>query len=163
MKLLIPILFVLFSNPEISEIRKMYPDAAKSKTAADAFYTKLSGVATTDSDKSLVAYKGSAIALKGKFLKKISDKKKHLAEGAKLVEAAIKSEPKNIELRMIRLSIQETLPLIVKKYRKNIKEDKELILGNYKALDGEMKEYLKNFILVSTSFSKADKQAAKQE
>jgi len=162
MKAMIPILFLLFfSNPEISEVRKIYVDASKTKASADAFLNKVKSISDTDPDKKLVAYKGCAIALQGKFASKIKDKKKFLTKGALLVDASIKAEPNNVELRMIRLSIQETLPLIITSYRKNIKEDKAYILAHYKSLEPEMESYIKNFIQQSESFSADEKQAAK--
>lgn len=162
MKVIIPILFFLFfSNPDISEVRKIYVDASKSKAAADAFLAKVKNIPDTDSDKKLVAYKGCAIALQGKFASKIKDKKKFLTKGALLVDGSIKSDPNSVELRMIRLSIQETLPLIITSYRKNIKEDKDFILSHYKSLEPEMENYIRNFIQQSESFSTEEKQAAK--
>ena len=160
MKAIIPILFFLFfSNPEISEVRKIYTDASKSKASADAFLAKVKSISDNDPDEKLVAYKGCAIALQGKFASKIKDKKKFLTKGALLVEAAIKKAPNDVELRMIRLSIQETLPLIVTSYRKNIKEDKAYILAHYKSLDPEMESFIKNFIQQSESFSTEEKAA----
>src|SRR6218665_281610 len=162
MKVIIPILFfIFFSNPDISEVRKIYVDASKSKASADAFLAKVKNIPDTDSDKKLVAYKGCAIALQGKFASKIKDKKKFLTKGALLVDGSIKSDPNSVELRMIRLSIQETLPLIITSYRKNIKEDKDFILTHYKSLEPEMESYIKNFIQQSESFSTEEKQAAK--
>ncbi len=162
MKVIIPILFFLFfRNPDLSEVRKMYVDASKSKVSADAFLAKVKSIPDADADKKLVAYKGCAIALQGKFASKIKEKKKFLTKGALLVDGAIKAEPKDVELRMIRLSIQETLPLIITSYRKNIKEDKDFILANYKSLEPEMEAFVKNFIQQSESFSSDEKQAAK--
>lgn len=161
MKLLIPIFCLFFfSSPDISEIRKIYSEAANSKNDAEALLLKLSDVEDNDSNKILVAYKGAALALKGKFSSKIKDKKSNLIAGAKLVEAAVKCEPDNIEIRFIRLSIQENLPPIIH-YRKNIKEDKDFLLSHYKAVRGELKVYIKNFILQSKSFSEQEKQVAK--
>ena len=161
MKFLIPIIFFLFANhPEIGEIRKLYPSVAETKAAADAFLAKFSGVSDSDSDKLLQAYKGSAIALKGKFASKLRLKKDYLTAGAKLLEAAIKSEPSNVEMRMIRLSIQETLPIVVS-YRHNIKDDREFIFSHYKGLEGDLKPYIRNFILQSESFSSEQKRAVK--
>jgi len=160
MKAIIPILFFLFfSNPEISEVRKIYTDASKSKASADAFLAKVKSISDNDPNEKLVAYKGCAIALQGKFASKIKDKKKFLTKGALLVEAAIKKVPNDVELRMIRLSIQETLPLIVTSYRKNIKEDKAYILAHYKSLEQEMESFIKNFIQQSESFSTEEKAA----
>lgn len=160
MKLFIPILFFLFfGNPEITEIRKLYTDAAKSESAAEAFNAKLAPVSDNDNNKVLVAYKGCALTLKSKFSGKLSEKISFMKEGAKLIDAAAVAEPNNIEIRMIRLSVQESVPRIVN-YRANKAEDKAAILKLFKD-SGELKDYIKNFIDQSKSFTAAEKKALK--
>ncbi len=158
MKLLLSLLFILITtNPEISEVRKIYTDAAKSEANAKVFAEKLNGVADTDPDKVLVAYKGCSLTLKSKFSGKLADKISFMKEGAALIDAAVAAEPNHIEIRMIRLSVQESVPKIVN-YRANKAEDKAFILKNYKDA-GELKNYLKNFINQSKSFTAAEKKA----
>ena len=160
MKLLISILFLLLSkNPEISEVRKLYTDAAKSESNAKVFAEKLSSVSDSDPDKVLVAYKGCSLTLQSKFSGNLSDKISFMKEGAKLIDASAAALPNNIEIRMIRLSVQESVPRIVN-YRANKKEDKALILKNYKD-SGDLKDYIRNFINQSKSFTAAEKKAVK--
>jgi len=161
MKLLIPIfmLFSFLSNPDIAEIRKIYTNAAKSETLAKEFTAKIAGV-SDDNDKTLWAYKGASLTLIAKFANNIPDKINNLKEGAKMIDGAAASEPNNIEIRLIRFSVQESVPKIVN-YRQNKKEDKAFILAHYKEQNGALKEYVKNFILLSKSFTAAEKQAVK--
>lgn len=161
MKLLCTIFYLLFSfgNPDIAEIRKLYPNAANSEVASKEFTSKLSEI-TTGNNKTLVAYKGASITISAKFEKKISDKIKSFKEGAKFVELAITSEPNNIEIRLIRLSIQENVPKIVK-YNKNKKEDAMFILAHYNEQSNALRAYLKSFIVQSKSFSSDEKQTIK--
>jgi len=98
--------------------------------------------------------------LDSKFEKKLGEKINRFKEGAKLLESTIKSEPNNIEIRMIRLSIQEDVPGITG-YKKNIKEDKKFLTENYSKQNAALKEYLKDFILQSKSFSEKEKQFVK--
>lgn len=147
-------------NPNLAEIRKVYPSAANSETSANEFAAKMATVDANE-DKVLVAYKGASLAMKSKFKKKISEKISTLKEGAKLIESAIAAEPNNIEIRMIRLSIQENLPSITN-YKKNIGEDKAFILKHNKEQADALKTYIKAFIIQSKSFSAEEKQAAKQ-
>lgn len=158
MKLLVSLtlLFGFSSNPDIHEIRKMYPTVANSKITSKEFSSKLAGV-TNDENKTLVAYKGASIIVESRFIKKVSDKMTHFKEGVKLIEFAVKKEPNTLEIRLIRLSIQENTPKIVK-YRKNIEEDKNFILTHYKDQSRDFKVYLKNFIMQSKSFSASEKQ-----
>jgi hypothetical protein len=106
----------------------------------------------------LLAYKGAALTLKSKFSNKLADKIDYFKAGAKLIESAIKAEPKNIELRVVRLSVQENVPAIVN-YRKNIKEDSAFINAHVKGLDGPLRDFVVNFVLNSKSFTAAQKQA----
>lgn len=159
MKILIPILFLFFANPELAEVRKLYTDAAKSESNAETFAAKLAGVADGDDNKILVAYKGCSLTLKSKFSGVLGQKISFMKEGAKLIDAAAAAEPNNIEIRMIRLSVQESVPRIVN-YRANKKEDKAMILKNYKDA-GELKEYIRNFISQSKSFTPEEKKALK--
>ncbi|MFH6960994.1 hypothetical protein ACHRVK_00250 [Flavobacterium plurextorum] len=161
MKLLISLLLWInfVGTPDLASIRKMYSDVAKSETNAKEFTQKLSSV-TNDDDKILVAYKAASILLDSKFEKKLRNKMDRFKEGAKLLEATIKSDQNNIEIRMIRLSIQEDVPGITG-YKKNIKEDKAFITAHYAEQNTALKLYLKDFVLQSKSFSDKEKQFVK--
>lgn len=158
MKLFLSIfLFISFSNtPEIADIRKLYTTVVISESNAKEFASKLADVEKED-NKTLVAYKGASIVIMSRYKKEISEKSKSFKEGAKMVEFAVASEPKNIEVRLIRLSIQEKAPKIVN-YNKNKKEDKAFLLDHYKEQSGNLKAHIKNFMLQSKSFSTAEKQ-----
>lgn len=161
MKLVLSLLlWVNFAgNPDLTSIRKMYADVAKSESNAKEFSEKLSAVSSND-DKILVAYKAASILLDSKFEKRLRDKMDRFKEGAKLLEATIKNDPNNIEMRMIRLSIQENVPGITG-YKKNIKEDKKYLTDHYGEQNATLKEYLKDFVLQSKSFSEKEKQFVK--
>ena len=158
---LLSIIFFLFSfsNPTISEIRKLYPNAAIAENNANELVSKLASIDVKD-DKTLLAYKGASIAIVSKYQKKVADNIKKFKDGVKLVEVAIATEPNNIEIRLIRLSIQENVPKIVK-YNKNIKEDATFIIEHYKEQSPDLKDYIKKFILQSKSFSTQEKQTLK--
>lgn len=154
------ILFTLFfSNSDLIEIRNQYPAASFSETKAGEFASIFSKN-TDENNPTIVGYKGASKIISAKFSKKISDKIKLFKEGAKLIEASISNDSKNIELRLIRLSVQENAPKIVK-YNKNISEDKAFILKNYTDQNSVLKDYLKRFILQSKQFSEAEKSEIK--
>jgi len=157
MKLLLTLLlWVNFAGtPDLATIRKMYSDVAKSESNAKEFTEKLSGISSND-EKILVAYKAASILLDSKFESILGSKISRFKEGAKLLEATLKSDPNNIEIRMIRLSIQEDVPGITG-YKKNIKEDKKFITTHYAEQTGA----LKDFVLQSKSFSDKEKQFVK--
>lgn len=150
-------LFLFFAkNPEITEIRKLYPTVIDSESNAKEFASKLSEISKED-NKTLFAYKGASITVLARFKKSISEKSKTFKEGANIVELALANEPNNIEIHLIRLSIQEKAPKILK-YNADKKDDKTFLLEHYKNQSGNLKDFIKNFILQSKSFSEAEKQ-----
>ncbi len=151
--------FAVFSSPSITEIRKLYATATSSQANAKDFVAKLNGVEKND-DKTLVAYKGASIAIVSKLEKKISDKSRKFKEGAGLIEYAIQSEPNNIEIHLVRLSVQENVPKIVH-YSSNKKEDKQFLLDHYGEQTGALKTYIGDFIKQSKSFSATEKHVVK--
>ncbi|SNR25646.1 hypothetical protein [Flavobacterium sp. ov086] len=161
MKLLLSLLlWINFGGtPDLVTVRKMYTGVTKSESNAKEFLEKLATVSDNDA-KILVAYKAASILLDSKFEKKLRDKMDRFKQGATLLESTIKSEPNNIEIRMIRLSVQENVPGVTG-YKKNIKEDKNYITAHYAEQNGALKDYLKDFVLQSKSFSEKEKQFVK--
>lgn len=161
MKLLLSLLlWINFGGtPDLVTVRKMYTGVTKSESNAKEFSEKLATVSDNDA-KILVAYKAASILLDSKFEKKLRDKMDRFKQGATLLESTIKSEPNNIEIRMIRLSVQENVPGVTG-YKKNIKEDKNYITAHYAEQNGALKDYLKDFVLQSKSFSEKEKQFVK--
>lgn len=150
-------LFLSFSNTlDLTEIRKMYSSVISSESNAKEFAAKLDAI-TNEDNKTLFAYKGASIVIMAKFKKEISEKSKIFKEGAKMIEFAVATEPNNIEIRLIRLSIQEKSPKILK-YNGNKEDDKNFLIEHYKESSGTLKPYIKNFILQSKSFSEAEKE-----
>jgi hypothetical protein len=146
----------LFVCQELPKVRESYIDASKSQKNTEEFYNLL--VNYNKENKVLLAYKGAAIAMKAKFAKQIKEKKSLFIEGVTLVENSIKSEPNNLEIRLIRLSIQENSPKILN-YKKNIDEDKKLLLSNFDKQNQSLKEYLKNYINQSKEFTDKEKKS----
>lgn len=111
-------------SAQTAEIRNSYRAATKSETDAEKFYDLVKN--TTSSDKAeLVAYKGAAKALLARY-EPLAKRKQKLKEGIQWVEDAIAKSPKNVEVRLVRLSIQENIPKFLK-YNENIEEDRKFI------------------------------------
>ena len=68
-----------------------------------------------------------------------------------------KSNPNNVEARLIRLSIQENTPKLLK-YKANIDADKKQILLLFDKQSSDLKEYIKNYVKQSKIFTEAEKQ-----
>ena len=69
-------------------------------------------------NQTILAYKGAALALQSKYVGTKESKRENFTKGVGLIENAIKQEPNNLELRIIRLSIQENTPKMMK-YKMN--------------------------------------------
>ncbi len=146
MKYLFFIFFVSFiSNAQdLKEIRTLYPKAVENADATTKLDAELAKV-NSSSKSALVAYKGAVSTVKAKFAKKKSEKKDFFKTGVSLIESAVKAEPSNIEIRYIRISVQENSPKFLG-YHKNIEEDKKFILKNYASISSkELKEIVKDF------------------
>lgn len=141
---------------DLSSVREQYSEATKSQKSAEDFYNLVANA--SKDNKVMQAYKGAAIALKAKFAKDRKAKKSLFIDGVKLIENAIKSEPNNIELRLIRLSIQENTPKILN-YKSNINEDKKLILTNFGKQNQSLKEHIASFVKQSAVFSEIEKKS----
>jgi len=148
--------FIAIVNFNIDEIREMYKQTDGSKENTILLFEKLQSVSEKDGNV-LMAYKGASIAMKGRFEKGVKVKSKVFKEGISLVENSLKKELNNIEIRFIRLTIQQNSPKILK-YKKNIGEDKEFILSNLeKTKSTKLKNYIKDYILNSNHFTAQEK------
>ncbi|WP_299529982.1 hypothetical protein [Ulvibacterium sp.] len=159
MKLVVFLICSLTSwvSPDVSELRSTYPKANKSEEVTEELFVKLSPVTKTD-DAVLVAYKGAVSTLKAKYAQKLRDKKNFFKSGAELIEYAAAIKPGNIEIRCIRLSVQENSPKVVG-YKESIEEDKGFLLHNFaKISSDEIREFVKNYALQSSVFDASEKQ-----
>lgn len=158
MKLVATFLVSLFLSvcQELPNVRQSYVDASKNQKNAEEFYTLLENY--NKENKVFLAYKGASIALKAKYAKQIKQKKSLFIEGAKMLENALKSDPNNLEIRLIRLSVQEHSPKILN-YKSNIDDDKKLLLSNFEKQNQSLKEYIKNYIVQSNGFTDKEKKS----
>jgi len=143
--------------PDISELRKTYPKANRSEQVTHKLYTQLADISKTD-DAVLVAYKGAVSTLMAKYANGLRDKKTYFKSGAELIEYAVETRPNDIEIRCIRLSVQENAPKVVG-YKKDMDGDKAFLLQHYKrTASKEVAEFVKNFVLQSSFFDPSEKQ-----
>ena len=159
MKLIYSIVFVLtffnYQSYNLHDIRKMYVASSVSKTNALKFYDFMNNY--SKNDETLLAYKGASIAIKAKHTSGIKQKKEEFIKGITIVEAVIKSNPNNLEARLIRLSIQENTPKILK-YKENIESDKKQIVLLFNKQSVDLKLFIKEYVNQSKIFTEAEKQ-----
>lgn len=159
MKLMFVFLLSIFSlfQSDLEALRDSYAIANQSKENAKNFIDIADK--KTSSDPVISGYKAAAKVLEAKVT--TDGKRKALVKsGATSLESLIKSNPNNTELRLIRLTVQENIPKIVG-YNKNLKEDKEFILSNYRKQNSALKSYIKKFVAQSKTMTTAEKATLK--
>lgn len=159
MRALFFILFLvsfLAQSQDLKTIRTQYPKAVESAEITAKLDGELANINPSNKPV-LIAYKGAVLTLQAKFAQKNSDKKEFFKQGVSLIESAVSAESSNIELRYIRLSVQENAPKFLG-YHKNIEEDKKFILKHAGSISSaELKEIVKDFVMKSENFEQNEK------
>ena len=94
-------------------------------------------------DESLAqAYRGALLMRKADLIKK----------GHEQLENQINAQPNNVELRFIRLCIQENAPKIVR-YNGQIEEDKAMVIEKFSTLPSEVREFIADYAKTSEVLS----------
>ncbi|MFP3596202.1 hypothetical protein [Chryseobacterium sp. SIMBA_029] len=150
--------FILFFQSDIEALRNSYAKANQSNANTQSFITIAEN--QTGSDALTTGYKAAAQIMEAKITTEKGKRKSFVKAGATRLESIIKSNPNTIELRLIRLSVQENIPMIVG-YRGSIKDDKAFILNNYSKQSTALKNYIKRFALQSKSMTEAEKASLK--
>lgn len=160
MKFLVALLAFItlaLSPNDLDNLRSLYTKASFSKANADRFSAMAEKV--NSSEPAVKAYRAAASIIQAKF-EKGNNRKTLLINGVRNLEQTIKFNPKNVELRVIRLSVQENLPKIVG-YNKNLLEDKHFILKNYSKQSTELKSYIRDCASVSKTLTASEKASLK--
>lgn len=158
MKLIVTFLtaFLVFFQTDLETLRNSYAKANLSNANIEAFIN--TAEKQTGSDAVTKGYKAAAQIMEAKIAKQ--NRKSLVKSGATSLESIIKSNPNNIELRLIRLSVQENIPRIVG-YRGSLKDDKVFILNNYSKQNTALKNYIKNFAAQSKTISAEERATLK--
>lgn len=131
----------LFS--QTTSIREAYREATKSEENANAFYKLVDDVSKSDKAV-MVAYKGAGKMLLARY-EPLTKRKSKIKEAIEWIEAAVKNDSDNPEIRLIRLSVQENLPKFLK-YNDNIDEDRKFVKDALpKIEDKELVEMIKGY------------------
>lgn len=144
------LLFVLITNimfsQNIREYRKLLQTGEDSERDAKALIQK-----STEAyqDTKLPIYKGF-LAVGHFFMAKHSfnplKKMSYFNEGKKIMESALREDPQNLEVRLMRLITQENAPRILG-YNRNIRDDRAYLTREYsKADDKDLKVYIKEYL-----------------
>jgi len=142
---------------DLQQLRTAYPNANESETITNELFENLSAISEKNKNTKL-AYKGAILSLKAKFSKGIKNKRGYFKQGVKYIEDAITSEPKNIEIRCLRLGVQENSPKITG-YKQNISEDKQFLIDHYPSVsDTKLQEFIRGYVTLSKVFTDTEKQ-----
>lgn len=142
---------------DLATVREKYREASTSEETAKKLHEDLISVSKNDIPV-LIAYKGAVTTMMADYAQGIKNKKSFFKDGRELLEYATEKEPTNVEIRCIRLSVQENAPKITG-YRKNIEEDKKFILDNYTSIgDKGAKDFVKGYATQSKAFTDTEKQ-----
>ena len=114
------ILIWIVPTQDLETLRLAYKNAGQDDSKIEAFENLVKDI-TTEDNPVLVGYKGASLTLKAKLEKTIKDKKDLFVQGKGIIEYAIQKDPESVELRFIRLGIQENTPKLLK-YKDNIEE-----------------------------------------
>lgn len=140
----------------LEPLRKAYKEAGQDDSKIAHFMDLVKDV-TKDSNPVLIGYKGAALSIDAKTQKGIQGKVNAFKTGKDYIEYAIEKAPDNVELRFIRLGIQENTPKVLK-YKQNIEEDKSFILERFKSIPSKsLKEHIANYIKQSKVFTELEK------
>jgi len=161
MKLILSLLtglFLFFQGGDLETLRNAYSKANSSNESAKNFIEIADK--KTSSDPIITGYKAAADILEAKVTTEKNKRKSFVKSGATSLESVIKANPNNVELRLIRMSVQENIPKIVG-YNKNLKEDKTFILSNYSKQNSALKTYIRKFAMQSKTMTAAEKNSLK--
>ena len=151
-------LFLFFQTSDLDAIRNAYSKANTSNEGAKNFIELADK--SSSSDPLIKGYKAAAKILEAKVTTEKNKRKSFVKSGATELETVIKYNPNNVEMRLIRMSIQENIPKIVG-YSKNLKEDKAYILSNYTRQNSVLKVYIKKFAMQSKTMTATEKNSLK--
>ena len=157
--------FVLFgciclttTGIDIAEVRTAYRSAPTSEALTKTLFDDLTAVGKSD-DPVLIAYKGAVITLMAAYAEGLNEKKQFFKDGRELLEYAVATAPDNVEIRCVRLSVQENIPKVTG-YRKNQEEDKAFILQHYASMqNADAQDFVKGFVYQSKNFTASERQS----
>ncbi len=149
---------VLAQETPLPEIRNMFNEAIKSESSREKFCRLMAKQPTKE--PIMLAYKGTAKALEAKVGWNPLSRIANLKEADRLFERAIAQEPRNIEMRFLRFSMQFYIPKWLG-LSDNLYEDKQTIIQNiqdYKSLniDDGVLDWIQEFMIDSGYCSQSE-------
>ncbi|MEC5156718.1 hypothetical protein [Chryseobacterium sp. MP_3.2] len=150
MKFLSAIFFLLMANMMFSqnlpELRTLLKTGETSEASAKVLIDKSSTAFTKTKQPIYAGFMAIGQFFMAKHAFSPFKKMSYFNEGKKNLDNAIIKDPKNAEIRLLRLITQEKAPKLLG-YSKNISEDKRIITSEYTKIEDEaLKLYIKNYL-----------------
>lgn len=144
------------AEPELAEVKRLFEASVNSKASSDQLLKILSDIGPS-STPLLICYKGAAEMMRCRYGFNPINKFKRFKKGKNLIEAAVKKEPDNIEIRFLRFAIQTNIPAFLN-YNEDITKDKKYLLNNVKTIkDKKLKEGMLKYLLTSDHCTAGEK------
>ena len=159
MKLIFSLIFLVSigmeQQPQLQEMRGLYKQAAEKEEAAERLL-KLTGDKKNKGPLT-VGYHGVAQMMMAKHVGNPFKKLSYFNRGKDFFSAAIEADPKSLELRFLRFSVQAETPGFLN-YKQNLEEDKEILLSGFPAIqDAELREMIRAYLVSSKELSDLEK------
>lgn len=152
------------NNPEISEIRKDLYASVESSLKTETLLNKLQSLQQKDAD--ITGYIGTLQALRAKHAWNPYYKVSYLDQASKTLDKAVKLDPKNIEIRFLRYTVEYFVPPFLG-YSKHVAEDRKVLIQeisnrNFKPEDIEVIRNVVNFLIEKAECSEVEITKLKQ-
>jgi hypothetical protein len=143
-------------TPDITELRALYYSAPADRAAANRFFSIMESL-PVQADPLLTCYKGMAWLLKANFSINPYNKWTYFNKGKELLEAALKRDPGNVEIRFMRFCVQTNVPSFLN-YNSQINTDRTMVLKAWpKIEDNDLKQRIKKYMHEKGKCSAAEK------
>ena len=142
---LVPIMLLSNQQPDMTKLRGLYQKAAVSKQDA-RLLDEWAATIDTDSLPVLVCYKGANAMIQAKYTLNPINKLNKFMQGRDLMEAAIRKDTTDLEMRFIRYAVQNNLPAFLG-YDHHKEIDRQFLLRNIKEQkDDQLKQLIINYL-----------------
>ena len=144
MKIVMLSLLMLFILPSqgLEDIRLSFQKANLNVENAIVFNELMKQDLSIEKDLH-TAYLGASETLLAKFGSSAGEKLKAFKAGKANIEQAVTNKPKSVEIRLIRLIIQNNAPTMLR-YSGEMEEDKAFIIENFNSAPADVQKFVRN-------------------
>ena len=141
----------------LNEVRLLYQKSAREKKTCAKLITFLYSYNETN-NPTLAGYKACATMMMAKYSFNPINKLSHFIHGSKLLEKCIGADNTNIELRLLRFTVQNKAPSFLG-YKTSLTEDKTFLINSISMIkDIELKIFVISFLKTSEYLTSSEKQ-----